>query len=294
MRGFATFNPAIDFAFFAGAIILCVLVNDLLFQVIGLVCGASYYFCLRGREAVKVVIACLPVCLLIALVNPLFNMQGETVLFTWLGNRPYTLQALLFGISTSAMFLTVLLWFLCFNEVVTSDKIMYLFGRFAPSITLVFTMVLRLFPSYQRKIAQLNEARSGIGRGAGEGSLFHRVASSIPILSTLVSWALEGSIVTADSMRSRGFDSCKRSRFLTFRFAKRDAIASVCLAALFIVALAAILLGVGSMDYFPTIIVPPASPWAVAGGIAYALFLAAPSIIHLAEAISWSTSLSKI
>ncbi len=55
-------------------------------------------------------------------VNPLFNTYGATLLFTYF-DRPYTLEALYYGAALAAVFVHMLLWFGCYNAVLTSDKV---------------------------------------------------------------------------------------------------------------------------------------------------------------------------
>lgn len=287
-------HPVVPFVFFLGAVVLSVLVTQPLLQLVDLLLAAGLYGCLRGRTAGRALVALVPVLLVLTAVNPLFNTQGETVLFTWWGGRPYTAQALAFGASTAAMFATVLLWFFSFNIVMESDKLTYLFGGLAPALTLVFTMVLRLVPTYQRKAGEIAAARGGIGRSAARGSLRQRVRSGTAQLSALVSWALEGSIVTADSMRSRGYGAGRRTHFARYRFTGRDGAMLAVLVLLALGALASVAVGAQAMEWFPAIAFPPVTPWGMVGTLCFGAFLAAPLVLDRWEVARWRISLSKI
>lgn len=294
MRGFATFHPAVTFGFFVGAIVASVLVNQPLLQLVGLLMAAAYYLCIRRRAGLKTILGLIPVLIVLAAINPLFNTQGQTVLFTWLGGRPYTVEALVYGASMGIMFVSVLLWFFSYNQVVTSDKLTYLFGGFAPALTLVFTMVLRLVPTYQQKASDIARARACIGHDVSRGSLRERAQSGTTLLSALMSWALEGSAITADSMRSRGYGYGRRTSFASHAFTVRDILIAIVLCILFALALAATVTGHLTLDYFPVITAPPVAPLGVAGSLAFAIFLGTPVIIDLLEAASWRNSISRI
>ena len=138
------------------------------------------------------------------LLNPVFNTRGDTVLFTCFGGRPYTLEALGYGLSTGSMFLTVVLWFSCYHVVMTSDKFLYLFGRFLPAVSMLLCMVLRFVPNLKAKAETIGNARRCIGKSPTDGTKREGLEHGTEILSVLTSWALEGAVVTADSMRSRG------------------------------------------------------------------------------------------
>lgn len=202
---FSTHHPAVTLTFFVGVIVLCVLVQQPVVQAVGLMGAMLYYLCLRGRDAGRLLAAMALALIALTAINPLFNTLGDTVLFTYLGARPYTLEALAYGASTATMFVSVMLWFACYAQVMSTDKFTYLFGRRAPALTLVLTMTLRLVPSYARKARQISTARRCAGLSMTQGSVRERVRDGASLLSALTSWALESAVTTADSMRSRGY-----------------------------------------------------------------------------------------
>lgn len=202
-------HPALTFGFFLCAIVLSVVVQHPLWLGVCIVCSAALYLCVRGRAAGKMIALMAVVFCLLAAVNPLFNTMGNTVLFTYLHDRPYTLEALLFGMQTAGLFVSIMLWFASFNRVVSSDQLTSLFGGLAPSITLVLTMILRLIPAYTRKAKQISEARACVGLSVSAGSLRDRGRDGMATLSALTTWAFESSVTTADSMRSRGYGARK-------------------------------------------------------------------------------------
>lgn len=292
-NAFATYHPLIVFAFFVGAVVLCVLVNDPLVELAAFACAAAYYLCVAGRAGLKTIALLLPLGVAVAAANPLLNPRGETVLFTWLAGRPYTLEALVYGASMSLMFLSVLLWFFAYNKVMTSDRFTYLFGRLAPALTLIFTMVLRLVPTYQRKAQEIATARACVGHSLATGGILQRARSGTVILSALVSWALEGSIDTADSMRSRGFGTGRRTFFAKYAFTARDCVLLAAMTVLFAAALAGVLAGAGTMEFFPHLAFSAPDILDALAIAAFALFLILPTVVCAGEAILWSISLSR-
>ena len=117
-----------------------------LYLLAALLCAGTYSFLLQGRKALKQMAWMLPLLLVIALINPLFNTRGERILFLIFG-RPYTLEALLYGFAVGVTLLITLLWFGCYNHVMTEDKFTALLGNLAPSLSLLLVMVLRLIPN---------------------------------------------------------------------------------------------------------------------------------------------------
>ena len=291
---FSTYHPAITFLFFIAAIVFGMCYTHPVFLAISCILSAAYLITIRRGKSIKVLIGLAIVFVIIAVVNPLFNVNGEHVLFTWLGGRPYSMESLCYGMAIGAMFVTILLWFACYNVVMTSDKFLYLFGKMIPSISLVLTMILRLFPSFQKKAAQIAGARKCIGKGGGT-SRSEQISNGMAVTSSLTSWALEGGIITADSMQSRGFGSGSRTSFSIYRMDGR----SIALLAVMIVLIIAILVcgikGGMKIVFLPVIeMAGTDNPFMLTGMIAYIVFLAVPTVLNIVEAIKWHSLRSGI
>lgn len=284
---FSQCHPAVNFIYFACAIGFGVVIQHPAYIAAGAAGAAVYYLLLSGKKGLKTIIGLVPLFLLICAINPLFNTLGETVLFR-VFNRPYTLEALLYGAVVGGMFVTMMLWFGCYNAVLTSDKFTSLFGNLIPALSLLLVMVLRMIPNLIRKAKQLVAARGSIGKGAGEHStLKEKVKDGMLILSALTDWALEGSVVTADSMRSRGYGAAKRTSFQIYRMTPRDwglLILTVLLAG------AVLCIGDKTAEFTPALSVAPLS-W---GFAAYCAYLLIPTAMHGKETLQWRIFRSKI
>lgn len=292
---FAVYHPVINFTFFIGAIVFGMILMHPGFLACSLLLAMCYYLTIKGRQGWKFLLGLLPLLAFLSAVNPLFNTYGEHVLFRYWNGRPYTLEALCCGAVLAAMMGSILVWFACYNEVMTSDKFLYLFGRLAPSITLTLTMVLRLIPSYKNKADQMNGARRCIGKGSDTGTTKEKLDHSVVLLSALTSWALEGSVITADSMRSRGYGCGKRTTFSLYRFEKRDKLLLTMMMLLAGILIYCCLHGAAAAEYTPELTVSSwQDPYVKTGIISYVIFLAIPSAVNIWEEIRWHSLRSKI
>ena len=282
---FSRYHPAVNFLYFVLAIGFGVVFQHPAYMAAATLGSTAYYLLLKGRKGVKTILLLLPVFALIGLVNPLFNILGETQLFLLFG-RPYTLEALYYGLVVGGIFVVMILWFGCYNVVLTSDKFTSLFGNLIPALSLLLVMVLRMIPSLMRKAMQIHNARKSIGKTAENGSKKESVKNGMTILSALTDWALEGSIITADSMRCRGYGAAKRTNFQIYRMTTRDWV----LLALTILFGAVTILGDKTAEFIPALQLAPVS-WHFG---AYCLFLLIPTALHLKEAITWHILRSKI
>ena len=287
---FSKCHPAVNFLFFAGAIGVSVMIQHPVYLLVGTVTGAAYYLLLSGSKGWKMLLGMLPLFLFLTGINPLFNTLGETVLFR-LFDRPYTLEALCYGAALAATFVQMILWFGCYNKVLTSDKFTSLFGSLIPAISLLLVMVFRMVPNLMRKAAQFTGARCAIGKGAGENaSAKEKLHNGMTVLGALTSWALEGSVVTGDSMRSRGYGTAKRSSFMIYRIAAMDCLLLCLIPALLALIILGACFGQMAAVFTPGLAIAPVS-WGI---VPYALYLLIPTVLHIKEAIQWHISRSKI
>ncbi len=288
---FSKRHPAVNFAFFLGAICAAVIIQHPAYLAVGIVSGSCYYLLLHRRKGLRNILSMLPLFLVLTLINPLFNRYGERVLF-WYFGRPYTWEALLYGMAISGIFLEMLLWFGCYNAVLTSDKFTSLFGNVIPALSLLLVMVLRLIPNFMRKATQIAGARKSIGKGAAEGDTNkEKLEDGMSILGALTSWALEGSVVTADSMRSRGYGTGKRSSFMIYTMTSLD---WGLLAAFSVLLGLVVFVGDKTATFTPELSIAQIGGWNSLGLAAYGVFLLLPTVLHIKEAIQWHISRSKI
>ena len=284
---FSKFHPLTNFIFFLGAIGFSVVIQHPLYLAASCIGAASYYLLLNGKKSWKLMIGMLPLFILVAGTNPLFNTHGETLLFTVFG-RPYTLEALLYGMALGGMLIVMILWFGCYSAVLTSDKFVCLFGSLIPSLSMLLVMVLRMIPNLMRKTKLLSGARKSIGKGVSKQSTNReKLHDGMNILSALTDWALEGSIVTADSMRARGYGTARRTSFQLYRLTLRDGIMIVLMVLLAVLTL---LPGGTTAAFTPELCIARPT-WGLA---AYFFYLILPCAVHLKEAIQWHSSISKI
>ena len=284
---FSACHPAVNFLFFLGAIGFGATFQHPAYCAAGCVCAAIYYLLLHGRKGFKMLFRMIGVFLLLSLINPLLNHSGRTVLFTYFGKK-YTLEALYYGMALGAIMVVMLLWFGCYSAVLTSDKFTALFGNIIPSLSLLLVMVLQMIPALTRKATQILTARKAIGKGISQtGKLTDKIKDGATVLSALTDWALEGSLVTADSMRSRGYGTGKHTHFQLYRMTRRDWILLVLILGLEIAVIAA---GGTDAKFTPKLKISPLT-W---GFPLYCCLLLIPAILHIKEVIAWQCSRWKI
>lgn len=281
---FSGAHPVVNFIFFVGALGFGVVILHPVFLIAGLVCAFSYYLLLNGIQGLKRIAMMSPIFLTVIMLNPFVNQDGTTVLYTVIGKR-YTLEALIYGAVLSGMFLTMILWFSCYSTVMTGDKFSSLFGNLIPSLSLLLVMVFRMVPNLIRKGRQITSARESIGKALSG------TKEAMTVLGCLTTWALEGGIVTADSMRSRGYGSAKRTSFLLYRMTLRDWVLLGVMTVLAVIVVCCMALGCTTATFTPEWYIAPTS---IGGLLAYCAYLLIPTLLHIEEALIWHISRSRI
>ncbi|MCL2851724.1 MAG: energy-coupling factor transporter transmembrane protein EcfT, partial [Defluviitaleaceae bacterium] len=262
---------------------------------VSLACAFAYSVYLHGRKAVRVgLMFMLPMMLFTALLNPLLNHRGATILAYLPGGNPLTLESILYGIAASVMMITVIAWFACFNTVMTSDKLVYLFGRVIPALSLIFSMSLRLVPRFKEQFGVISGVQKCVGRGVSDGSVSQKVRNAVRIMSIMVTWALENAIETAVSMKCRGYGLPDRTAFSIFRFCRRDACALAYILVCAAIVIAGAATGAYHFRYFPTVRGQWGGADTVAVFVAYLALAGFPMIVNIQEDLTWKRLESKI
>ncbi len=285
---FSTYNPVINFTFFTGAVVFGMFFVHPAFLICSVVLSSAYYLTVRGAGGLKLIAGLIPLFLFVSAVNPFLNSSGDTVLFTCFGDRPYTFEALCYGMALSAMFISVIIWFASYNQVMTSDKFLYMFGRLIPSASMILSMVLRLVPLYRKKAVQISSARKSVGMSADTGTAGEKARNGMAIVSALTSWALEGGITMADSMRCRGYGCGRRTHFSIYRFGKRDIALMIVMVILAVTVIVCGAKGGAEASYTPEMYISSLNDiYSATGAAAYCLFLSVPAVINITEEITW-------
>lgn len=288
MHEFKTYHPIVNFIYFLFVIgFSCVFMNPVCLAI-SLFCAFIYSVMLKGKQAIKKnLIYMVPMLFFTAVINPLFNHKGITVIEYLPDGNPLTLESIVYGLAAAMMIVSVICWFSCYNEVMTSDKFIYLFGKIIPSLSLIFSMTLRFVPRFLSQLKTVANAQRCMGRDASNGSIIERAKHGLSILSIMTSWALENAIETADSMKSRGYGQPGRTAFSIYTFDKREKKAFLCIILLGIYILAGFVAGGMYFEYFPAIKANDFSMFGLSLYAAYFVLCACPVIIEIKEARRW-------
>lgn len=290
MRNFSQFNPiAISIYFIVVCGIAMFYMNPIILML-AFVGANGLFFILNGRKKGKSHLHMLGLFCVMVVVNPLVSHNGVTVLFI-MNHNPITLEALIYGIVASLMIVAVWYWFRLFSQIMTSDKLLYVFGALSPKLALILSMALRYVSLLQNQVNNINEVQKALGLYK-EDNIIDNIKGGLRVFSILVTWALENGIITADSMTARGYGIARRSHFSNFKWRRED----------IIITIISVMLGgitlLGSKEtiftYYPAFVPPQKTVIGMIGYISYGILCFLPTILEGKEKIRWIYLRSRI
>lgn len=291
---FLKIHPIIQIGLYLLIMAVTMTVMHPVMLIISFLSAVFYNFVLKKGECFKFLLkTVLPIMLIAVAINPLFNHEGATIL-TYLGGNPLTKESIIYGIYASIMFGSVLMWFSCFNETVSSDKIMYALGKIFPSLSLIISMTLRFVPHFKQRLEQIRLARAGMGTASKTITLNDKIKEATATVSAMTGLALEGAIETADSMKSRGYGSTKRTMYAAYKFKAKDiALTVFSLFVTGIIIYACIGKEIKSV-FYPVFIMNSLNLCSLTVYFLFALLCMVPILLELSEEIRWRALKSKI
>ena len=246
----------------------------------------------RFKQSLNDLIFYIFLFILIAVTNPIFSHNGETVLF-FLNDNAITLEAIICGASISCAIISVIIWCKSLGFVLSSDKIVFLFGRATPKTALIMSMALRFIPLFKAQLKRVKTVQKTMGL-YNTSSIPDKLMSTLRILSSMVTWSLENEVEISSSMKARGYGQKSRTSFSLYKFTISDSVFTAITAVLFIVTFIGIANGSLSFFYYPYIAEISLSANAVLSYLAYFMLCIIPFIFELKEAAKWKYYLCRI
>ena len=269
---FKDLHPAVNLIYFCIIIGVTMFSTDPYFVLVTLIFAWAYSFMLKGKKSLRQnILLTLPILIIMTAVNTIFVHNGATILFY---------------ISDLS---SVIIWFSCFSVIMTSDKLIYIFGKARPVMGLTLSMVFRFIPLLRERFNEIRLGQKAMGREE-EQHFFGKVRQFVKELSILISWSLESSIETADSMEARGYGLKRRTSFHLFRLMDRDKLMMAIFIACGAVLITALIMGLTDIYYYPIIVLDKWSPLKAIAFIVYVIMLVIPVVMDLDIKKKWQLS----
>ncbi|MDI9460945.1 MAG: energy-coupling factor transporter transmembrane component T [Saccharofermentanales bacterium] len=285
MRYFNNLHPAVSMSYFITVLAFTLACFHPVMAGLSLMGSAAFSFRLRGKKAFFATLRFIaPMFLFIAIANPLFNHRGVTMLFL-LFDQWITLEAILYGLVSACTLCAIVMWFTCYQEVMTSDKFLYLFGKLAPATALLITMTLRFVPELKQNAREIRNAQKMLRNE--DTRLFQKLGTAMRNLSVLLTMSMESAVGTADSMKARGYGEKRRTTFHLFRFDGRDTRVLALMLTLAGICFAGRIYGHGYMEFYPAMTAAVMGTPSVTMFVVFGLLMALPTFLEAKETVIW-------
>lgn len=278
MHRFTKWHPAVLLLFFLFVILLSCLSSNPIYVLISFVGAVSCQFCADGKGRLKSLLWAVPLVIVVGIFNFVFTHWGETVLFT-AGDTAFTLESLVYGLYQGLIFASVMMWLRLFGKTVSSEKLLSVAGRAAPSLSLFFSMTLGMIGRLQKDARSIREAAAGLPDSGKKP-----MQKALSQFSTLVTLSLEGSMTTSDAMRARGYGKGRRKTYDRFSFTPADAVLLAVIILLFGATVFVVISGGAQFIFDPYIEMVSFNPIGVVSAV---LLFFCPLFADFSENLKW-------
>ena len=293
--GFMKYHPLTQFVFFLSVLSVTMLIMHPVFLVISLAAGSAYVLYSGGvRKFLRIFGMTAVLSILIIIINCLVSHGGITVITYLPDGNALTLEAIIFGFAAALLMSGVVNWFYSVNKILTSDRIIYLFGRFSPKLALLISMTLNFISRFRTHLSSVRAAQYALGRDVKNGKPLTRISNGIRIFSAMIQWSLENSVDTADSMKSRGYGLKKRTCFTLFRINARDILTIGITLFSDVYIITVFIAGRLDYSYYPYFEISQSDIFTISVYSVFALSCLLPLIIDITEGRKWKYIQSKI
>ena len=279
---FDSYHPVINFIYFAAAIAGTIMFHHPVFLAISYAAAFAYSVKLNGVRGLIFNLCLLPFMAAYALWYSYYNHFGVTILGQNFTGNDMTLESLVFGCVISVTAAAVIMWMSCVFAVVSSDTVVYLFGKISPKLSLFLSILLRSVPRIKETARRISIAQRGIGRGVGQGSILRRISNVFRLLSIMITWTMESFASSSESMKSRGYSLRGRTAFSIYRFDNRDRSFVIVIFLCLTLIVMAMLFNQTNIYYDPEIIMNRITPVSYVFYAAYAVLLLLPMGLQIA------------
>ncbi|MDP4171864.1 MAG: energy-coupling factor transporter transmembrane component T [Bacillota bacterium] len=284
---FDRLHPLVSFCYFAGSIILLLAMLHPLFLGAAFVAVLAVTFIYdHGENLRKWTIFMFISGLFIAILNPVFNERGRHVLFVAYNHR-FSLEAILIGGMNALSLMSIIALFVTYNEVMTPNKLLFLFSKIFPQFAVLLMLTLRFIPLMRRRLEEISAVQASKGIYVTDGKLRDRVKNGMLYVQVLLTYSLEEAIQTADSMKARKYGTGRRTSYEYFIFTKTDLAALFYLLILFGTVLYGRIKGLGYLNVYPLMEPLSLSPQEGVTFVLFLLFFIFPFVVEVGGRIRW-------
>lgn len=289
---FSGSHPLTLFLYFSGVICSAILDNNPYFLIMSLFFAFIYRALrLKNSKVLKEALFYVLLTVFFMIFIPLIYHNGKSVLF-FLNNNAVTKEAIFHGFCIGIQISTVLCWFSCMSNLMSGEKIIFLFSKISSRTAAFLSRIMRLLPMIKKQFISIYKTQLIIHMGTK--TAWDKIYIVIISISALLTWMIENSANASDSMYARGYGLSGRTSFNNYRFRRIDkTVIIITLYTLPFTILSAVTEAIG-VKYYPDISFPDFSLITFLVYALWTIILLIPFLTEICEEYRWKLLRSKI
>lgn len=288
MGAFSKYHPLVLFCYYLIVILLSVTVWHPVITILAFAGSIFLFVLLNFRQKKRIlehVVYYFFLFLLLAVIHPLFSHDGEHILF-FMNDNPVTEEAVRYGGAIAAVIVTVVFWMKACYEMLDTDKILYLLCRVSARLSLFVSMTMRFIPLLKQRVKEVERAQKTMGLYTGK-SYVDKIRGRIWVFSAVLTWTIEHTARSVQSMKARGYGQKKRSNYSIYTVRREDGIVLLCCMAVVLVWIFGNNREILLYSYYPYMSKISNSRSAVYTYTGIGMFFFLPAILEIKESIKW-------
>ncbi|MCK9151479.1 energy-coupling factor transporter transmembrane component T [Methanobacterium alcaliphilum] len=218
-------HPAVYIVYYLILIIFAFFFNSPYYLISFLIC-VSFLIALQGisNDFKNLIRFFIPMSILIIFLNPLVSHVGTTKIYL-IGTYFITFESLVYGILMSLSLLIIILLFSSYNRAVSYQEMLYIFSKKFPNVSMIVIMALRFIPMLNHRLSDVNnvfQLKRRYSKNQKMEGKVEKITNKTKMLAVVIAWSLEESMITANSMKARGYGTAPRTSYLSFKFKRID------------------------------------------------------------------------
>jgi len=283
---FKGLHPITNLVFYGFVMVMAMFSNGPAFIGLALFMSFFYSVLLSGLKQLKTnFMFMVPIVIFMTIFNTLFNHNGATVLM-YINDQRITLESVYYSIAAALLLTAVIVWFSSFNVIMSSDKLIYIFGKAAPVLGLTLSMIFRFIPLLKQRYREIHMGQKAMGRPE-EKKFIPRIRQGAKEVSILISWSLEAAIETSDSMEARGYGLPHRTAFHLFKMSPTDWKVLILELIFGGISIFGLILKKTSIFYYPRMVDTTWDVMTIITFVSYTLLMVLPVIIDIKGELKW-------
>lgn len=238
---------------------ICITFNNPVYMLIVLIFAVLNIAMAGGIKQLKTIFTySLYAAIGIFIINCLVCSQGDTLvpvsyIIPQAKNIKITIESLMFSTVMAIKLICIFVIFTFYNCVADSDEIFGITLRRMPKTAITLSLSVNMLHRLKIEADRIKGVMISRGAQFDNKSIYKRIKSYYPMLKVIILSSLEGALITAEAIYTRGYGKCKRTNYFKLRMGMADYAINLLNLLLFCIFIYGLFHGAGNYRFYPTL-----------------------------------------